>query len=316
MKIFVKSVLIGSVAIMILLSGCKQNSTKPRNNPTSGTIKVLADETFKPILDAEVAVFQSLYPNAKLDVVYLTETEALNGLFHDSTNLIITTRALTKQEMDFFESKKYFPKSLKIAIDAVALIVNPENKDTLITVGDFRKILTGSLTRWEQLSAHGVKDDIVVVFDNKNSSTVRYMLDSICQGQKIDSSHIALNTNSDVIEYVNQHRNAIGVIGVSWISDRDDPRMLSFLSKVKVMAISSCAKATPADSYQPYQAYLGGTEYPFTRDVYVINAEPYVGLATGFVAFLASGRGQRIILKLGILPATQPFRIIETKDNL
>jgi phosphate transport system substrate-binding protein len=309
------SELIAILTCTILISGCAQKDGKQLSSPTSGYTKIIADETFKPVLDAEIAVFQSIYQYAKLEVTYKTETGAFNDLFHDSTYLIIATRPLSKTEMEFFESKKLFPKSLKIAIDAIALIIHPENKDTLLSVDDFRKILTGSTSRWAQLHPGSSNEDIVVVFDNKNSSTVRYMIDSVLNGQKISSNHIALNNNTEVIDYVSKHRNALGVIGVSWVSDRDDPRMLSFLNKVNVIAVSIGAKATPHNSYQPYQAYMGGTEYPFTRDIYVIYSEPYSGLAKGFAAFLASERGQRIILKAGILPATQPYRIIETKNN-
>lgn len=303
-------------AILLSLSGCKPKVKYPADTPTSGTITITADETFQPILDAELAVFQSLYTRAKVQVNYTTETDALNDLFRDSVQIIIGTRELSQEEMEYFRTKKLVPVSLKIAIDAVALIVNPGNKDTLITVTDFAKVLTGEITHWDQLSNNAANEPVEVVFDNKNSSTVRYMLDSLCLGKKISDYHRALNKNADVIEYVSTHPNAIGVIGVSWISDRDDPKMLSFLDKIKVMGISRGSKATPSDSYQPYQAFMWNGNYPFTRNIYVIVSEPRKGLATGLASFLASERGQRIILKSGILPATQPYRIIEVKDNL
>ncbi|MCK9208713.1 MAG: substrate-binding domain-containing protein [Salinivirgaceae bacterium] len=311
-KLLVSLVLVSGWWIM----GCTQKTGQLTDTPTTGSIKICADETFKPILEAELDVFHSLYPYAHIEVEYKTETDALNDLFRDSTRLIISSRPLSEKELDFFHSKTFYPKSHELAFDALALIVNPNMVDTLIAVRDFEKILTGSVITWDQLIPDASKDTIRVVFDNKNSSTVRFMLDSICSNNKIANWHTALETNAQVIDYVAEHHNAIGVIGVSWISDRDDPRMLSFLSKIKVLAVSNDKPATASNSFQPFQAYIWNHSYPFTRINYVIVSEPRKGLATGFAAFLISERGQRIILKSGILPATQPYRIIETKDHL
>jgi phosphate transport system substrate-binding protein len=300
---------------IFLLFSCNGNKSKYTDNPTSGKIKVSADETFKPILDAEIDVFQAIYKNATIEAAYMTETDALNDLIRDSVRLIIASRPLTKEEHAFFNGKKFFPKELKIAIDGIALITNKENPDTLMSVNTFRKILLGQINTWSQVNPKSKLKETSVIFDNLNSSTVRFMLDSVCDGGKISDKHAALQSNTDVINFVAKNKNAIGVIGVSWVSDKDDSTMLSFLKKVNVVALSSDSIATRANSYQPYQAYIAKGYYPFTRNIYVINSEPRVGLATGLASFLASERGQRIILKTGILPATQPYRIIEVKND-
>ncbi len=57
--------------------------------------------------------------------------------------------------------------------------------------------------------------------------------------------------------------------------------------------------------------------YPLYREVYIISKEAYTGLGTGFTAFVASERGQRIVLKLGLVPATMPVRLVELiNDNI
>jgi phosphate transport system substrate-binding protein len=301
---------------LLLLFSCNRGTQQYTDNPTSGEISISADETFKPILSAEIDVFQALYTYAKINVTYKTETEALNDLLKDSVRLVIASRPLSKEEKDFFNKKKFYPKEVKIAIDGIALITNKDNHDTIMSVNTFRKILTGQLTNWKQIDPKSKLQETSVIFDNMNSSTVRFMLDSVCRGSKISDKHAALKSNAEVIDYVANNKNAIGVIGVSWISDRDDSTMLSFLKKVNILALSSDSIATSQNSYQPYQAYIAKGYYPFTRNIYIINSEPRVGLATGFAGFVASERGQRIILKTGILPATQPFRIIEVKNDL
>ena len=67
--------------------------------------------------------------------------------------------------------------------------------------------------------------------------------------------------------------------------------------------------------YQPYQAYMAQGKYPLLRDVVMISREARSGLASGFMAFVASDKGQRIVLKSGLVPATMPIRIIEVNHE-
>jgi phosphate transport system substrate-binding protein len=260
-------------------------------------------------------VFQGIYKYAEITPIYKTETEALNELFNDSTDLVIVSRTLSAKEKKFFEGKKMFPKETKIAVDGLALIVNKNNKDTLLSFGMLKKILTGDITKWNEVNPKSKLGDLKVVFDNKNSSTVRFAIDSICKDKPLSQKLQALSYNADVVDYVSKNDNAIGIIGVSWVSNKQDSSALSFLDKIKVMGVSSEAIASDDNSYQPYQAYIAKKLYPLTRCIYVINAEGMSGLASGFAAFLASDRGQRIILRSGILPATQPIRIVEMNKN-
>jgi phosphate transport system substrate-binding protein len=301
-------------SFLIILGSCSKPG-KYTDTPTSGEITISSDETFKPILDAELAVFHALYPSAKVNVVYKTETEALNDLFKDSVRLIFTSRPLYQEEKNFFLEKKFYPKELKIATDGIALITNKNNPDTLLSVIAFRKILLGEITQWKQINPKSKLGPVKVIFDNKNSSTVRFILDSLLNGKEISNNNAAMEHNKQVINYINANTDAIGVIGVSWISDSDDSVMRSFLKNVNVLAISRDSIATYENSYQPYQGYIYKGLYPLTRNIYFINSDPRLGLTSGFSAFVAGEKGQRIILKSGILPATQPFRVIEVKED-
>ena len=185
----------------------------------------------------------------------------------------------------------------------------------MISVKDFRRILTGDAGRWKDIYPLSRLGDIRLVFDNKNSSTVRFAMDSIAGGAPLSNQVKALKTNREVIDYVARTPDAMGVIGVNWLSDRNDSTGLSFSKEVRVMSVSAANKATPADSYKPYQAYLFYGDYPLARSIYVLLNDPRSALPWGFASFLASDRGQRIILKSGLVPATQPVRVVNVKDE-
>jgi phosphate transport system substrate-binding protein len=82
------------------------------------------------------------------------------------------------------------------------------------------------------------------------------------------------------------------------------------------MSVSDNTKPALSDYYKPYQAYMVDKIYPLTREIYLINTEPRNGLATGFSAFVASDKGQRIILKSGILPAVAPTRVVNIRKDI
>ncbi|MGE5438459.1 MAG: PstS family phosphate ABC transporter substrate-binding protein, partial [Bacteroidota bacterium] len=154
---------------------------------------------------------------------------------------------------------------------------------------------------------------IQIVFDNQNSSTVRYVK------EKINNSPLAKNTfavkdNPSVIDYVSKNRNAVGIIGVNWISNREDTLTHGFLKKVRVVALASDTAQT-GEYYQPYQAYIAQKVYPLWREVYVLSGEARAGLGSGFISFMASDRGQRIFLKAGLVPATMPVRLVEIRSE-
>ena len=305
------------IVLLLALSACRSKSKEGQTDTySSGVIAIAADASFEPIIQEEIDVFESLYPLAGIVPRYTTEVEAINLLLKDSVRLAVATRTLTEEEMNSFHSRKFYPREIKLATDALALIVNRANPDSLLSVRDFRRILTGEAKTWKQVNSNSGLKDIQVVFDNKNSSTVRFAMDSVCGGKPLATENVsALKTNQQVIDFVAKNPAAIGVIGVNWLGNRSDTTNLSFKEEIRVMAVSAGDVATPENSYKPYQAYLYYGNYPLARPIYAILNDPRNGLPWGFASFMTSDKGQRIILKSGLVPATQPVRIVHVKDE-
>ena len=304
------------LVLAVSFAACRQAPKDGRTDTyTSGTVAIAADESFQPIVEEEIFVFESLYPLADLVPHYVTEVEAVNLLLKDSLRLAITSRRLTPEELYSFNSRKFFPQQIKIATDGLALISNLSNPDTLISVSAIRDILTGAKTRWKDIYPNSRLGDIQLVFDNKNSSTVRFAIDSICHGKELAGNVSALKTNKEVINFVAKTPGAIGIVGVNWLSDRNDSTGLSFNKEVHVMSVSHSTQPTVLNSFKPYQYYLYNGDYPLARDLYVLVNDPRNGLCWGFSGFLTSYRGQLIIQKSGLLPAPQAVRVVNGKDE-
>ena len=289
------------LAVIVLLLGCGDPAGKkfPQETPTSGTIHISADESFKPVMDSEVKVFESSFPGAKLIIHYKPEAACFRDLTNDSTRMIIVTRELSKQEQKFYlDSIHFIPIYGKLAYDAIAVIVNNRARDTIFTMGEIRALLRGTDNRGLQVVMDGLSA----------TSTVRYAMDSVLKGQPLGKNVMATDSSEAVINYVATHPEAIGFIGVGWIGNPEDPDQTRFLEKVKVAAIlcDSC----PGEPYvQPYQQNIALNRYPMVRGLYYILKEDFKGVGNNFVNFLQLERGQLIFRRAYLMPARMSFEI-------
>jgi phosphate transport system substrate-binding protein len=293
----------------------RKKDNKWKDTPTTGVIPITCDESFQPIIQSEIDVFESLYPMAGIVPIYTDEVEALSLLLADSIRFAVVSRTLTEGERAVFLNKKMVVRDLKIAVDAVALIVNKENPESVIGVPTLKKILMGEIKEWKEINPKSTLGKIDVLFDRSNSSTVRYAIDSICKGAALSTELYAQGSHQAVVDMVAKSPNSLGFIGVNWISNDNDTTNLSFLNEIRVLAVGPYEYADENNCYLPFQAYIALGEYPLIRDVYILLSDPRSGLSSGFASFVVSDRGQRIIKKSGILPATQPINLVHVKDE-
>jgi len=299
-----------TLAVAIVFNGCTGGKNEPTDTPTSGEVNVVVDESFKQLFDNEIYTFESLYQNAKVHAKYLPESDALQRLINDSCKVVVLCRDLSSKERKQFNQANIYPISTKIAEDAIAFVVNNENTDTTMTVEKIKSIMLGKDSLWDwpkEKNKPATQKIINIVFDNKGSANGFYIKDSLLHGEPFSKNVFAVKSNPEVIDYVNKNKNAIGIISVNWISDSNDTLAANFLKKVKVLALSKDGAST---AVKPYQAYIKTKDYPFTRNVYMINRQTRPGLGMGFVSFVAGEKGQLMILHAGLVPAIAPIRLI------
>lgn len=290
---------------MAFFSSCGEKKAKDgrTDTPTSGTIEFYADESLSPIIDEERTQFEFEFPKAKLKPIYSDEVTGLQMIKDFKTTLLFTTRHLKDSEIAYLKSKSnVIPSVFPIGYDGLAFIVNKNNQDTCITVNDIKRVLTGKATKWSDIVPGSKRGDIEVIFDNTRSATTNWVVDSVLHGEKMGAKIMAAKTSKQVIDFVDETPGAIGVIGSNWLNDRRDSTNTTFKKNIHVMRVSIKDKATPSNSWQPYQAYLLDGRYPFVRTLYAIVVDPHKALPWSFANYITNPRGQLIVFKSGLLP--------------
>lgn len=288
-------------AIWIFLTGCKPSSEKTEyDSPKKGTIYISVDESFRPVIEQQIQMYELSYPGTHIIASYKTEAECFNDFFKDSLNrMIIVGRSLNENEEKFLIDSLHFnPGCNAVASDAIAVIVNSKSTDSLFSLNDLKNGLLGKNNSQKTF-----------VFDGlKTTSTIRFIQDSVLKGAPFNSNVVKTTASSrELISYVSSHENAIGFVGISWLGNPEDSVQQKYLDSVKI-AFVQCDVCKDKPYVKPLQESMITKRYPLVRGLYYINKENYLGLGSGFVSFLKFERGQ-LIFKRSYLGPVMDFEI-------
>lgn len=309
------SMLIPGIMFMLLITSCNTGGTRELpDTPTSGNIKIAVDESLQPLIDTEVYTFTSLYTRAQVKPEYKPEYDVVSDFMNDSVKVMVTSRKLSDSQIQYLRDTLVIARTITFAYDALALITNKENKDTLLNYNTVKDIFTGKLKNWKEVNPKSKLSGISVIFDNNKSGNIRYFRELFGINDTLGSNFYAVNNNTEVIDFVSRNPEAMGIISVNWISDKDDSLSMSFVKKVNVLAISQ-QFVNDGSFYRPYQGSIYDRSYPFVREVYLVSRETYTGLGSGFIQWATGEQGQRIVLKSGLVPATMPIRLVQIKKE-
>lgn len=328
---------ISSLAVMSLLVAAGACTPIKKGEYASGSATIFCDDGFKNILQEEIEVFEYTYPQSSIIPFYVSEGEAIDTFLNDGTQAVISTKELTKEQIQYMKSKfKRVVKQSCIAVDAVALITNKDNPVDALSMEQIGEILNGKITKWSQLAGKDTTA-IKLVFDNAQSSTVSYLREKFLpEGKSISetTNAFAQQNNAQVFDVVKSDPNALGVISVSWLGDdlsvaknvpiekrmeeysnENDTVAVNLTTEVKILKVSNPTEENDFSpvSFMPYQAYIYSGEYPLVRKIYMISSASNSTVMHSFYVYVTGFVGQKIISKTGILPFKMNPRVVQIK---
>jgi phosphate transport system substrate-binding protein len=302
-----------SIAAVMFFTSCKNQGPKVLDEtPTRGNIKITVDESFQPLFDTEVFTFTHLYTSANVKPQYKPEFDVINDYMNDSVKVVVTSKKLTDNQVQYLRESQIIARTITFAYDALALVTNKSNHDTLINYNNIKEIFQGKITDWKEVNPKSKSGEIQVIFDNSKSGNIRYFKELFEIKDSLGRNFYAVKSNPEVIDFVSRNDNALGIVSVNWISDKHDSLSMSFVKKINVLAVSQ-PYLNDGSYYRPYQGSIYDKSYPFVREIYLISRETFSGLGSGFINWACAEQGQRIVLKSGLVPATMPIRLVQIK---
>jgi phosphate transport system substrate-binding protein len=296
------------LVLIAALVGCAQER---KETPTKGFVKVVASEDIFPIISQEKAKFEELYPDAKVELAPALTREAIVLLLNDSAKLIVASRPLNNEEREVKKKADLTIAEFKIAYDGIAVIVNNTNDITKLRTTQLDSIFRGTATTWNGVGGTS-KTQIKVCLPSRNSGTFE-SVEALVKNEHIASPAAVVQSAEEMVRYVSTEPDAIGLLSLYWLK----------ANKEKVKALELADPDAPdslgvkGEYFGPHQAYVYQKYYPLRREIWIYSRSDHYSVGNGFISFVLSAPGQKIVLNNGLVPATMPIRLVDvTSRNL
>lgn len=210
-----------------------------------------------------------------------TGFKALNN---DETDLIMSSRPIKDKENDMlarFGDMTDKTSENVIALDGLAVIINPSNPVDALTREEIAKIFAGKITNWSEVGGRNGKINVYARDDKSGTYDTFNSLVMKAAGLKdqLSSSAQRFESSEALSDSVSADKNGIGFIG------------LAYILEAKPLAINECGIA-----YMPLHFYIKTEEYPLSRRLFIYIAdEKKNDIVESFIEFVLSEKGQEIV---------------------
>ncbi len=305
MKNLTNILLIIVVLVGVLTMSCMKER---KTSTTKGFMEVYVDEEIYPVIKQQKEKFESLYTDAKIELHKISARAGIVQFLNvETTKVMMSFRPMNLEEKTVLEKSGMHVLDLKVALSAVALIVNPSNPIDSLRTTQLDSIFRGITPTWNQVGWKNNSVTVATCVPGQNSGVFETVVLKILHGEKFASVAQIIDSSDMMIRYVEGHQNAIGMVSLSALRGKDD--------KIKMLAL--CDPGVP-DSlgikgmyFTPHQAHIYRGYYPLTSEVHVYYRSDMYEVGTGFTSFIAGGTGQQLFLNNGLGPATMPVRLVE-----
>lgn len=282
------------VGIIILTACGGSNGSEQSNSSTSSTyIENKGSDTLVNLALAWAEEYQELNPDVQISVTGGGSGTGFTALINGTVNIANASREIKEEEIEEAEASGFTPVEIKVASDAIAVIVNPENPISELTLEQVSAIYKGEISNWSEVG--GEDRPIVRLSRETNSGTHVYFLETVIRlGSDEDSSIFSADTlllpsSEGIIAEVSDNPNAIGYDGLGYITE-----------DVKKVALS--AEGSEGDYILPSVATVKDGSYPVSRFLYMYTRGEPKGVILTYLNWILSDEAQEIVTELGFVP--------------
>jgi phosphate transport system substrate-binding protein len=281
-----------SFCLFLILYSCSEVE-KDSYQKQIQSITALVDPSWSSLVKAYQTTYNALNTNTNVIVQDTAEAYALQQFFKGNSSLVFVSHPLDSSVIISLIKQKKFIRIDTIGYDAVACIA-PQSMDIdSLSLTDLRAIFLGANDR-----------KIKHIYMNGAGTSVLSFLEENF-GKPLTKSHLfSAGSDEQLIDKIAHSNNTIGLVSSKSFSNLASNKTKLQLKKVKLIPIYEGT----GNAFYPDQSSLYTGEYPLKRTLYALLYDRVDGLGTAFVNFMLSERGQRLILKEGLLPHHMPSR--------
>ncbi|HMD90268.1 MAG TPA: PstS family phosphate ABC transporter substrate-binding protein [Anaerolineaceae bacterium] len=277
------------------LAGCANptsSSGPAASNSNTASIQDVGSDTLVNLALAWAEQYQQSRPNIRISVTGGGSGTGLAALINGTTDIANASRAITNDEIKQAKANGENPTQFVVSRDAIAIMVNPTNPISKLTLKQISRIYKGETNNWSELG--GENRPIVRLSRDSNSGTHVYFLGAVIRlGSSTDKSifsedTLLLPSSEGIIAELKDNPNAIGYDGLGYVTP-----------DVKVIAV---ANDITGPYVLPSAATVNNNTYPISRDLYMYtNGEP-TGALKDYIDWILSAEAQKIVDDLGFVP--------------
>jgi phosphate transport system substrate-binding protein len=288
-----KSLRFALLTLLVFLAAC--GGTSGKTNSRSGTSSYIQNKGSDTIVNLALAwaeKYQAEHPNISISVTGGGSGTGIAALLNKTVDIANASRQMQAEEIKQAKANGFDPVEFVVARDAIAVIVNPTNPVSRLTLQQISDIYSGRINNWSQVG--GEDRPVVRLSREVNSGTHVYFRDTVIRlGNPNNKTLFATDTlllpsSEGIISELRQNPNAIGYDGLGYVP-----------SDLKVIAV---AKAAGSPYILPSIATVNDKSYPVARDLYMYTAGQPVGAEKAYLDWIVSAEAQTIVANLGFVP--------------
>jgi len=274
------------------LSGCASSAASDEPGTSSRAIQNKGSDTLVNVALAWAEAYRNVAPDVAIAVTGGGSGTGIAALLNGTVDIANASRAIKPDEIEAARANGIEPVEFAVAIDALAVIVHPDNPVERLTLPQLADIYTGRITNWKDVG--GRDAPIVLVSRESNSGTHVYFLEEVVRlGDSENRDIFAANTlmmpsSVGITSEVSRNVNAIGYDGLGYVTEGE-----------KVLALAR-------DDASPYVFPAADTaadgSYPLARYLYMYTAGEPQGAIADYLNWILSPEGQAIVADLGFVP--------------
>ena len=222
----------------------EQPSEEQPSDEISGTVNTDGSTSMADVMAAFQESFGDIQPGVTVNYTASGSGSGITNVLAGTVDIGLSSRALTDEE------KAEGAVENIVALDGVAIVVNPENTVTDLTIEDIAKIYTGEIANWSEL---GGADAPIAVIGRDAASGTRGAFEEIVGVE-------------DACKYTNEYESTGEVIG----SVAGNPNAIGYAS---LSAVDESVTAVQVNGVAPSEATVADGSYEIQRPFVMVTKE-------------------------------------------